>query len=424
MNSYIRKSATSIGAIIVALFLLTLMVVISVTHTSKAESGDKTTRGRLITIHDRSNEKVILSSAKTIGDALTEAGFTLDPKDIVEPAVSQELIASDYQVNIYRARPVTIIDGNNRTKVVTAYQTAKQIADSAGMTIYDGDILSLDRTDNIIADGVGLRLTIKRATPFEFTLYGKTSTVRTQASTVSEMLAEKNIKRTNDDRLSVDDNSQIVSGMSIRLWREGRQTITVDESVAFVTDRIEDADRDETYRLVKTNGENGLRSVTYEIIVQDGAEVSRVEIASITTKQPIKQVESVGVKGKYTTPSENENITWDFLTSNGFTPVQAAGIMGNLMQEHRFNTSGDGLAQWIGGRKAELYSMPAPENIYTQLNFLLHELTTNYASVGNAIKASNSLTESVQIFQNKFEKCGVCMESKRIEYARDILASH
>jgi len=59
--------------------------------------------------------------------------------------------------------------------------------------------------------------------------------------------------------------------------------------------------------------------------------------------------------------------------------------MGNLMQEHHFNTDGDGLAQWTGGRKANLLSRPEPYNIYTQLDFLMWELNGGYASTKNLI---------------------------------------
>jgi hypothetical protein len=171
-----------------------------------------------------------------------------------------------------------------------------------------------------------------------------------------------------------------------------------------------------------------MRSASYEVTIQDGKEVSRTEIASITTKQPVKQVEIVGAKGEYTTPSENETITWNFLIVNGFSRYQTAGIMGNLMQEHGFNTSdaggGYGLVQWTGSRRAELMAQAHPENIYTQLNFLMHELNTNYSGVRDAIKASGTVDEATIIFQNQFERCGICIQDQRIQFAYNILASH
>jgi hypothetical protein len=242
------------------------------------------------------------------------------------------------------------------------------------------------------------------------------------------MLIEKGIKLTKDDKTTPSLDTTIVDGLSVRVWREGKQIITVDEPIRFEIEKIKDADREVGYKSISTIGQTGTRSVSYEVTTKDGQETGRAEIASIISKQPVKQVEVVGVKGEYTTPSENENITWDFLTSNGFSRNQTAGIMGNLMQEHHFNTSdtrgGYGLVQWTGARRAELMAQPYPENIYTQLNFLLHELTTNYGGVSNAIKSSSTVDSSVLIFQNQFERCGRCMLDQRIQFAYNILASH
>ncbi len=427
MNSLNNKSVKPIGALIVATFFLIFTVFIGLSGIIHADNNTKSKGGRLITIHDRGIEKVILSQALTIGDAVKEAGILLDSKDAVEPAVSEKLIASDYQVNIYRARPVIIVDGNIRQKIITPYQTAEQIVKSVGIVLYPEDKTTINRVDDL-SSGAGLQLTISRSTPFIFTLYGKTSTVHTMGKTVGEMLSEKGIKLTKDDRVLPSADTKLSIGLEVRLWREGKQTITVDEVVNFDTEKIKDADREVGYVDVKTPGVNGSRNVTYEVTINDGQVVSRVEIASITTKPTQKQIEVVGAKGEYTTPSENETITWEFLLNNGFSRQQTAGIMGNLMQEHGFNTSdtsgGYGIVQWTGGRRGELLSWSHPENIYTQLNFLMHELNSGYASVRDAIRATSSVDTATFTFQNQFERCGICKADQRVRFAYNILASH
>jgi len=425
MNNLIRKSTTPFGALIVAVLFLIIMAIISISSVTHAVTSDSNQNGRLITIHDRGIEKIILSQAVTIGDALNEAGIVVDANDVVEPAISEKLIATDYQVNIYRARPVIIVDGNIRQKIMTPYQTSEQIASSAGITLYPEDQTEISRVDNI-ADGAGLQLVITRATPFSFTLYGKTSIARTQAKTIGEMLVEKGIILSDDDRVLPVQNGLITEGMSIRVWREGKQTITIDEPVNFEVEEIQNADQSVGYRQITTPGVTGARSVTYEVIIEDGQEVDRIEIASVITKPVIKQVEVIGIKGQYTTPIENENIVWDYLIKQGFSRIQTAGIMGNLKQEHHFQTSGDGLAQWTGSRRASLYAKPYPNNIYTQLDFLMEELNGSRSWISDAIKSSNSLSDAVTIFERKFEVCDPvwCMTDYRIEFASDILASH
>jgi hypothetical protein len=122
-----------------------------------------------------------------------------------------------------------------------------------------------------------------------------------------------------------------------------------------------------------------------------------------------------------TPQNQNESIVWDFLIAQGFTRNQTAAIMGNLQQEHGFQTSGDGLAQWTGGRKARLMAMPDPYSLNTQLNFLMIEINAGYRS---QLTATDDLVTVVQVFQNKFERCGVCNEPARISYAIAILGRH
>lgn len=92
--------------------------------------------------------------------------------------------------------------------------------------------------------------------------------------------------------------------------------------------------------------------------------------------------------------------------------------MGNLQQEHGFQTSGDGLAQWNGGRKARLMAMPNPYSLETQLNFLVMEMSES------SLNLPDDVVGATQVFQNQFERCGQCNEIARINYAYAILGRH
>lgn len=283
----------------IAIAVLLLAVFLSISH-AYADDGSNQS-GRLITIHDRGIKTTVLSEAGTIGDVLKEAGISVDPKDAVEPGLDETLVASEYTVNIYRARPVVIVDGGVREKIVTPYQTAAQIAKDAGVKLAPEDKTSLTRSNDIVSDGASLQLTIDRAEEVKLDLFGSKMAVLTQGKTVAELLREKNIELERNDRTSPDPSSVIKDGMNIRVWREGKQTVTVEESVKFSIKQIQDADRDVGYRDIQTKGKNGKRMVTYEVEIKNGKEVSRKPITSIVTKQPVKQVEIVGIKVKLLT---------------------------------------------------------------------------------------------------------------------------
>ena len=257
-----------------------------------AKAGEK-----LVTIYDRGAEKTIVTKARTIREALKLAKFSIDERqDVVEPSLDSEMVAEKYNINIFRARPITIVDGNKRLKITTAEQTPVLIAKAAGIEVFEEDKTTLSNSDNMAVDGANMVMKIDRASMVNFVLYGKESVIRTHAKTVGELLKEKNIDPKKDDTLSVDRSAKIIPGMKIELWRNGKQTITAEEDVKFEVEKVQDANRDSGYREVKQAGENGKKNVTYEIEMKNGVEVSRKEIASVITKEPKKQVEIVGTK--------------------------------------------------------------------------------------------------------------------------------
>ena len=257
-----------------------------------AKAGEK-----LVTIYDRGAEKTIVTKARTIREALKLAKFSIDERqDVVEPSLDSEMVAEKYNINIFRARPITIVDGNKRLKITTAEQTPALIAKAAGIEVFEEDKTTLSNSDNMAVDGANMVMKIDRASMVNFVLYGKESVIRTHAKTVGELLKEKNIDPKKDDTLSVDRSAKIISGMKIELWRNGKQTITAEEDVKFEVEKVQDANRDSGYREVKQVGENGKKNVTYEVEMKNGVEVSRKEIASVVTKEPRKQIEIVGTK--------------------------------------------------------------------------------------------------------------------------------
>lgn len=259
-------------------------------------SGDQ----HIVSIHDRGEERVIVTKARTVGDALEAAGVEINAvQDVIEPALDTELVASKYNVNIYRARPVTIIDGAVRQRITTAQQTPEKIAKAADITLYPEDVVTTEVASDLLLYGADMVMSVDRATPLDFTLYGKRAEVRTRATTVKDFLEEKDITIAENDSLSVPLDMAITAGMSIELWRDGTQTITAEEEVDFPVEQIQDANRAVGYKEVRTPGQKGSRNVTYEIEMKNGKEVSRKEIASVTTKEPKKQVEVVGTKNNY-----------------------------------------------------------------------------------------------------------------------------
>lgn len=297
MDSTIASIARHPRILFSALAALVLLVVATATgHYAFAAGTVRTSSEHIITLHDDGVDKGFITKKSTLREALSEQKIRLDALDRTEPGLDAKLVANSYQVNVYRARPVVIRDGGSEVKIITAYRTPKQIATQANIELHDEDTVAVAPSSDPISDGVAEVMTITRATAFTFNFYGKQQQGYTMATTVGAMLKEKGIKMESVDGISPAPTTPIAAGMTIRLWREGVQTLTQDEDVQFAVKQVYDTDQPVGYKQVQTPGEAGKRTVTYEIVTQNGVETSRKEINSVTTKQPTEQTEVIGVK--------------------------------------------------------------------------------------------------------------------------------
>lgn len=254
---------------------------------------------RVVTVFDGETEQTFVTTAATVKDALKRIDVEVSNYDAVEPRLDTELVARNYNINIYRARPVVVVDGTKRIQVMSPHKSARKVAETAGVSLYSEDIAHTERVNDIVNEGVAAeKVTIDRATPFNLVMYGKTTPVRTQANTVAEYIKEKHINLGPKDQTSLPLSQSVVAGMTLEIWRDGKSTITEEQEVAYPIRQIQDKDREVGYKQVQTPGTNGKKIVTYEIEMKNGKEISRKELQSVVTAEPKEQVEVVGAKPK------------------------------------------------------------------------------------------------------------------------------
>jgi uncharacterized protein YabE (DUF348 family) len=296
MKSILRKSKPPRGILAAAaLFAVSILGIVFSAHT-QADSQHPVNGERLITVYDQGEERSFLTRADTLRTALQDAKIPVDGNDLVEPGLDGQLVASNYEVNIYRARPVTIVDGATRKRVMSPYRTAKQIVEHAGMTLRDEDQTTMTVNADLVGDGSGVQLTIDRATEFSLKLYGKVVTAYTQAATVGDMLKEKGITLAPQDTLAISKDAPITAGLKVEIWRNGKQTFTQEEAIKPPVRQIQDADQPVGYKKVQTAGKAGKKTVTDEIVMKNGKETSRKVIQTVIIEKPEERVEIIGTK--------------------------------------------------------------------------------------------------------------------------------
>ena len=140
--------------------------------------------------------------------------------------------------------------------------------------------------------------------------------------------------------------------------------------------------------------------------------------------------------------TSNERTAFQFFVNKGLTKTQAAGVIGNLMQESNVmpgavepGGAGRGIAQWSAGGR---WNADHDDNVFwyasthggtagsltTQLDFIWYELETFPGYGLGRLRASNTITSATLAFQTDFEACGKCEQSTRIRYAENALSEY
>jgi len=299
-NEKIDVSIFALGLIIVGLIFSITMKTLPLFADSDENiaSTVQTTGQHFVTIYDNGTEATLTlkTDASTVADVLERADIQIDITDIVEPNSSEIIVSENFRINIYRAKPAIVIDGIKQYKIMTAASAPVDVAKDAGITLLEADVVKITTLNNFLEAGLPFAYTVVRAKTIDFNFYGQALTIRTGADTVGAFLAERNITITSSDWLSQPLDTKIENGLLLKLYAQGKNTITTLEEVAFTEQFTHDYSFNLGYRSITKAGETGLKTVTYEVEMQDGKEISRVHVSEIVTKEPVTQQVTLGAR--------------------------------------------------------------------------------------------------------------------------------
>lgn len=280
----------------IATFMVLLACVMAAILVSSG--GHPTLRERdpnIVVVNYDKKERTIPTDAKTVGELLQRLQIKLKEGDVVEPARETEIASDNFRINVYRAVPVTIVDGNQKTFTYSAAATPRSIAKQVGVEVYPEDRLELLPTENFLTESsIGERVVIQRASPVTLNLYGTTASIRTHAKTVGELIKERNVRLDKDDTVQPALDTKLTKGTQVFLVRKGTQIQTIEEQVAMPIETISDTKLAYGTTAVRQQGAPGKKLVTYQIDLQNGQEFGRKIIQEVISVEPIKQIVAKG----------------------------------------------------------------------------------------------------------------------------------
>ena len=186
---------------------------------------------------------------------------------------------------------------------------------------------------------------------------GDTTTVRkTTYKKVGDILKELNIALGEKDEVTPGLNSEVATVDTIKIARTGKTTETKKEVIKFETKEEKDDSKYVDEKVTKVEGKNGEKEVTYNVVREKGKEVSR-EVASekviteatakvvvVGTKQrPAAQQQEVAAKQSYAAPAQSYSAPGgSVVLSNGNT----AGAEGAAAAQEMARRTGVPASTW------------------------------------------------------------------------------
>lgn len=281
------------------------------------------TDSRVVTVYADGNTQTLSTRAQTVQALLERMDVKINEGDVVEPSLDSPIIQDNFNINVYRARELMIIDGGKRTITKSADQSPRIAARKAGIVVYPEDQVVPEAPESILEEGVvGERYVINRATPVTLILYGSVTPVRTQVKTVGDLIKDKNIQTSPEDTITPSPETPLAADMQVVITRVGQQIQTVEEDIPAPQEFTDDPNLTQGQTVVREAGAPGKRIATYEIKVENGVEVSRTKIQEIVAVQPLRQLVARGTKIIISNPSENVKLGERLAAGQGWTGEQ------------------------------------------------------------------------------------------------------
>jgi uncharacterized protein YabE (DUF348 family) len=253
-------------------------------------------QSRVVIVSHDGTTQTVPSTQPTVGALLHKLHIQVHKGDVVEPSAVTAINQDDFHINVYRGRPVEILDDGHKTFSFSAATTPRSIASQVGTKLHAEDQLKLIPTQNFIKDtAIGERVVIDRATPVEVNLYGHDTELRTQAKTVGDLLQEKHITLSKGAIVKPAKTSPIKPHMHIFILRKGAKVKTVSKKIDMPTKVIHDKHLSFGTHAVRQEGSPGKELITYKITTKNGKPVKKEIIQKVVVKKPVEKIVAKGI---------------------------------------------------------------------------------------------------------------------------------
>lgn len=290
---------------------------------AKDKAIELTVDGRPRTLH---------TFADDVSELLADEGVAFGAHDVVAPAPGTALSSGD-EVAVRYGRPVALTLDGHRRRVWTTARTVDGALQQLGVRA-EGAYVSTSRSQRIGREG--LELDVRTERTVTIMADGRTRTIRTNAATVGEAVAQAGVTLRGEDTTSVTWSSFPRDGQTVTVLRVTASKEVREKPIPFGVRRTEDPSLFRGTEVVERAGHAGTLRVTYALRTVNGVKQRPRLLRTEVVREPQDQIVKVGTKPVPTSVRGAEGLNWSGLAvcESGGRPnaVDPSGTYGGLYQ--------------------------------------------------------------------------------------------
>lgn len=271
---------------------------------------------KTVTLAVNGEQEEIRTHASTVSKLLSNNEIEVSEHDIVSPSMDTP-IKDGLEIRWEQSKQVAIKVDEEEQSLWTTKSTVSDVLEEAGIELTEHDEVSPALTAQLDEEN---EIQINKAYEFMLVDGGEESKYWSTSTTIGDFLNKEEIKLDELDRVDGKLDSEIQPGAVVEIVRVEKEVATVEEEEKFTVETKSDSSLLKGREKVVQAGKKGVISREYEIIKENGKEVSRTLLAEKTIKEPTKQIVSVGTKVVVASAATSSN-TKTVSRSNSSTPA-------------------------------------------------------------------------------------------------------
>lgn len=249
---------------------------------------------KTVTVSVDGQARRVTTHGGTVHDALSAAGLTAGPHDLLAPAASSPIADGDRVALRHGRRLSLLVDGHRRTVWVTASSVGEALGQIGLRSA--GEIVSASRSRSIPLTGMSLEILTPKAVAI--LVDGHVRTLTSAGPTVGDALVQAGVKLGPTDRLSPPRDAPLTDHLTIRVTRVVGRHVTESFPVPFGTERRPDATTFQGDTKVLVQGRPGVLVRTYTLSFVNGRLAAKHLDGEHRTVAPVTRVLAVGTKAR------------------------------------------------------------------------------------------------------------------------------